>query len=86
MSDTLGPLVPAQIGLHGAGGHIPREVHLMAYEVYCEVFRPQQALIEGNARGGFGVGELICFLYARNFPQKEWRARFDGALKGVKAR
>jgi hypothetical protein len=59
---------------------------MMAYEVYCEVFRPQPALIEGRCRGGFGVGELVAFLYARNFPKKEWRTRFDEAIEGIKAR
>lgn len=72
--------VPAQIGRHNAG-RIARTVHMMAYEVYCEVYRPQPALIEGNCRGGFGDGELVAFLYARNFPKNEWRKRVDEVLE-----
>jgi hypothetical protein len=59
---------------------------MMAYEVYREVYGPQEALIEGNCRGGFGVGELIGFLYARNFPKSEWRRRFDEAIDGMESR
>lgn len=72
-------LAPAQLGSRKSG-LIPREVHLAAYEVYCEVFSPQPTLIdlEGrNCRGGFGELELIAFLYARSFPRKEWRQRTD---------
>jgi hypothetical protein len=82
-------LAPAQIGRHG--GFIPWEVHLAAYEVYCEVFESQPALIdlEGrNCRGGFGELELIAFLYARSFPRNEWRKRadeiFDNSMKLVR--
>lgn len=77
---------PAQIDRHGAGGRIPWAVHMAAYEVYCEVFRPQEALVKDGCRGGFGVAELIGFLYARKFPKSEWRQRFDEALDGIKAR
>lgn len=58
-------------------------VTLRAYEVYSKVHSPQPALIEGECRGGFGVGELIAFLYARSFPKEEWRARTDEAFKGM---
>lgn len=58
-------------------------VVMRAYEVYCHVFRPQEALITGSCRGGFGAGQLIAFLYARSFPKEEWLARFDEALKGM---
>jgi hypothetical protein len=30
-----------------------------------------------------GVGELVAFLYARSFPEKEWRMRVDEALRGM---
>lgn len=74
---------PAQIGRHNSGS-IPWTVHLMAYEVYCDVFSPQPSLIEGSCRGGFGDGELVAFLYARNFPRSEWRKRANEALDGWK--
>lgn len=62
----------------------PQVVTMRAYEVYCEVFNPQPALITGGCRGGFGVGELIAFLYAHSFPKAEWRSRFDEAIKGMR--
>jgi hypothetical protein len=58
-------------------------VTLKAYEVYKALFREQEALITGNCRGGFGVSELVAFLYAGNFPRNEWRERFDEALEGM---
>ena len=63
---------------------VPQAVSLRAYEAYCEVFRPQEALITGGCRGGFGAGELVAFLYARSFPKSEWRMRFDEAIRGMK--
>lgn len=54
-----------------------------AYEVYCAVYGPQEALITGNCRGGFGTGELIAFLYARSFPRAEWSKRVDEAFAGM---
>lgn len=62
---------------------INRAVYMAAYEVYCQVFAPQPALVEGNCRGGFGTGELIAFLYARSFPKSEWRMRVDEGLNGL---
>ena len=69
---------------------LPREqarittaVTMAAYEVYCYVFAPQPALVTGECRGGFGIGELVAFLYARSFPQNEWRQRVDEALEGI---
>lgn len=62
---------------------VPQVVSMRAYEVYCEIFSPQPAMVEGNCRGGFGVGELIAFLYARSFPKNEWRARMDEAFRGM---
>ena len=62
---------------------MPSVVTLRAYEVYCHLYGPQPAMVdlEGRGcRGGFGVGELIAFLYARSFPKVEWRKRFDEAL------
>jgi hypothetical protein len=65
------------------GGRISTAVTLAAYEVYCAVFAPQPALIQGSCRGGFGTLELIAFLYARGFPREEWSKRFDEAMKGA---
>lgn len=64
--------------------YVPQTVTLRAYEVYKNLHGEQKALIEGECRGGFGVGELMAFLYARSFPQDEWRARFTEALNGMK--
>lgn len=58
-----------------------------AYEVYSAIYGEQPALLDlkgRGCRGGFGVGELIAFLYARSFPKNEWRARVDEAFKGMK--
>ncbi len=41
---------------------IPWDMHLEAYNVYCKKYGKQQALIEGNCRGGFGVSELNMFI------------------------
>lgn len=65
------------------GGRVPVVVTMAAYEVYKAVFGEQTALITGNCRGGFGTGELIAFLYARNFPRNEWHARFEEAITGM---
>jgi len=71
---------PIQIGDLAHNPNVPVAVTLRAYEVYCHVFGEQKALIEGSCRGGFGAGELIAFLYARTFPQDEWRVKFEEAL------
>lgn len=58
-----------------------------AYEVYCEVWAPQPALVDlagRNCRGGFSLGEIIPFLYARSFPKSEWRMRYEEACKQPK--
>ncbi len=60
------------------------EVTLRAYEVYKALYGPQEALITGECRGGFGVGELVAFLYARSFPREEWRQRADEAFKNMR--
>lgn len=58
-------------------------VTMAAYEVYCALHGAQEALVSGSCRGGFGVGELVAFLYARAFPREEWRQRVDEALTGL---
>ena len=63
---------------------VPTCVSLRAYDVYSAVHGAQEALITGNCRGGFSAGEIIAFLYARSFPQAEWRARVDEALMGMR--
>lgn len=65
------------------GGTAPKTVTLRAYEVYKHVYGAQEALITGECRGGFGVRELIAFLYAYTFPQAEWRERVDEAMLGL---
>lgn len=64
--------------------YLPSAVTLRAYEVYCHLYGEQPAMVDlagRGCRGGFGVGELLAFLYARSFPKEEWRARFDEGLQ-----
>jgi len=61
----------------------PKVLVMRAYEVYCHVFAPQEAMVTGHCRGGFASGELIAFLYARSFPKEEWKARVEEALIGL---
>jgi hypothetical protein len=55
-----------------------------AYEVYSYVIGEQPEIITGNCRGGFGVSELIAFLYAGSFPKDEWKIRVKEAFEGMK--
>lgn len=64
-------------------GKLSTAVTLAAYEVYCHLYGPQEALVTGWCRGGFSTGELIAFLYARAFPRPEWRTRAEEAFKGM---
>ena len=68
---------------HRKLGSIPESVALKAYEVYCDLYGAQPALVDEakGCRGGFCTGELIAFLYARTFPREQWRQRFDEACK-----
>jgi hypothetical protein len=61
----------------------PQTVTMRAYEVYCHLYGPQDALVTGDCRGGFGAGELIAFLYAYPFPRSEWRVRVAEAFHGM---
>lgn len=56
---------------------------LRAYEVYCHIYGEQPAMIDTvrGCRGGFSVGELLAFLYARSFPKAQWCERFEEALE-----
>lgn len=65
------------------GAACPQAVTMRAYEVYTALYGPQEALVTGGCRGGFGTGELIAFLYARSFPREEWRQRVDEAFRGM---
>lgn len=74
------------IQTHRSGREVavaPKVVTMRAYEVYCHVYGEQNALVTGNCRGGFSVGELVAFLYARSFPAIEWRARVEEAFRGM---
>ena len=77
------PIHPVQTHSIHDGGCVPQKVTLAAYEVYKHVYGAQEAMITGGCRGGFGVGELIAFLYARSFPREEWRCRVDEAFRGM---
>ena len=84
MSTTTIELHPVQTPRHWRGqAYAPKAVTMAAYEVYCHVYAPQEALVTGECRGGFSTGELIAFLYARSFPKAEWGRRVDEAFKGA---
>lgn len=74
---------PVQADRCRRGASVLAVVSRRAYEVYSRVWAPQEALITGHCRGGFGVNELVAFLYARSFPESEWRARFREACEGM---
>ena len=65
-------------------GRLPLSVAKHAYEVYTYIY-PGQTFARLHERGGFGVGEVIAFLYARQFPQQQWRVLVDGAFRGMVA-
>ncbi len=75
---------PVQKSQSHETAYCPKVVTMKAYEVYCHVFAPQEALVTGSCRGGFGTGALVAFLYAASFPKSEWRRRFDEAMTGMK--
>mgnify|MGYP001558145458 CR=1 FL=1 len=62
----------------------PQVVTMAAYEVYCHIYGPQEALVTGGCRGGFSVEELVACLYARSFPKDQWRVRVEQAFRGMK--
>jgi hypothetical protein len=60
---------------------------MAAYEVYSHVYGPQEAMIDldgQKCRSGFSVGELVGFLYAKQFPKEEWSQRIAEAWAGMK--
>jgi hypothetical protein len=77
------PVHPVQVHQQKRGAVCPQVVTMQAYEVYCHVYSPQDALVTGGCRGGFSTGELIAFLYARSFPKIEWSQRVDEAFRGM---
>lgn len=84
MSDTSIKTHPVQCHYrHGMACKARTEVTLRAYEVYCHVYAEQEAMVTGGCRGGFSIGELVAFLYARSFPKDEWRVRVDEAFGGA---
>lgn len=71
-------------GVYGHGqGAVSEAVYMRAYEVYCALYGPQEALVTGHCRGGLSKGELIAFLYIRSFPRDEWRAREREAFEDM---
>ncbi len=62
---------------------VSEAIYLRAYTVYKKCYGAQEAMITGTCRGGFGVGELIAFLYAASFPEAEWDDRVEEALAGI---
>ena len=74
--------VQIQRQVHG-GAKVSTLVTMRAYEVYCDLYGPQEKMVTGSCRGGFGAGELIAFLYAHSFPKAEWRERVSEALHGM---
>lgn len=85
-------LFPMQVtqGYNREPGKILESIYMAAYEVYCHVYHPQDAMVdfEKGCRGGFSSAEIVAFLYARSYPQAEWRRRvdeaFNGGIKGIK--
>ena len=80
--------VAAQIASRGYSdkpGRVPEAVARAAYEVYHHM-HSSQSFERLHERGGFGVGELVAFLYARSFPKAEWRDRVDEAFAGLVSR
>lgn len=75
------PTHPVQTGHRE--GKAPQSVTMRAYEVYCHVFAPQEAMVTGSCRGGFSAGELVAFLYTHSFPRDEWIRRVQEAFKGM---
>lgn len=87
MTDTPTHPVQTHARYGREAARVSQLVTLRAYEVYCHIYGAQEAMIDDpgrGCRGGFGVGELFAFLYARSFPKEEWTMRVDEALKGLK--
>lgn len=82
--DSTVPTHPVQVHFRPHQRHAcPTSVTMRAYEVYSHVYGPQPAMVTGDCRGGFGIGELMAFLYAHSFPKEEWHKRIDEAFRGM---
>ena len=75
---------PVQTNWRSEQAVAPQVVTMKAYEVYCQVFAPQEAMVTGGCRGGFAASELIALLYASSFPKDQWSNRVNEAFKGMK--
>lgn len=75
--------VPMQVGARHPSGSVPRDIHLRAYEVYAHTWGEQKVLTEGWCRGGFGVSEIIVYLYAATFPRADWHRIVDEAFASM---
>lgn len=88
MSDKpSGPIHPVQRAWRyhpSDGGQCNTLVTMRAYEVYCHVYAPQEAMVTGDCRGGFTIEEIVGFLYARSFPKEEWKDRLNEAFRDMK--
>lgn len=86
MADAIDELHPVQNkGDRYKQARLTSKATARAYEVYCHLHGAQPAMmdLEGRGcRGGFSVGELLAFLYARSFPKDEWRARAEEVFRG----
>jgi len=74
---------PVQQLLSSGPSKAPISVTMAAYEVYCHVYGAQEAMVTGGCRGGFSIGELIAFLYAKSFPKEEWSQKVDECFGGL---
>lgn len=81
-SEATPPVHPVQPSGQ-SGCRAPQVVTMCAYEVYCHIYRPQEAMVTGWCRGGFSTGELIGYLYAYSFPKEEWESRAREAFNGM---
>jgi hypothetical protein len=82
--DLAAEFHPVQVSDIQHHPYLPESVTRRAYEVYVHLYGEQSAMVDlagRGCRGGFGVGEIIAFLYARSFPKEQWRARADEALR-----
>lgn len=73
--------VRVQRGYHPSNelAYVPEVLALRAEEVYRYLFN--RGVIYD--RGGLGINEIIAFLYARSFPQNEWKERVKEAFDGM---
>ncbi|WP_264716337.1 hypothetical protein [Limobrevibacterium gyesilva] len=66
-------------------GRLPLCIAEKAYEVYSALHGDRQSLSRLGERGGFSAGEVIAFLYARQFPRPQWSDRVHEAFRGMVA-